>query len=115
MHEFPAQHVPEKCICLWYLTGEYRKDGINWTEVTDERCEGFKKYASKIRKPLGKKICENGACGSELPEVDTHEVLQGVGLHDTVPGDIMHDQQQQLSGLQATALLSGKHAPLSVI
>uniref|UniRef100_A0A8R1XWP3 Receptor protein-tyrosine kinase n=1 Tax=Onchocerca volvulus TaxID=6282 RepID=A0A8R1XWP3_ONCVO len=106
MHEFPAQHVPEKCICLWYLTGEYRKDGISWTEVNDERCEVFKKYAAKIRKPLGKKICENGACGNELPGVDAHEVLQGVGLHDAMPSDIMHDQQQQLSGLQATALLS---------
>uniref|UniRef100_A0A0R3RTV2 Receptor protein-tyrosine kinase n=1 Tax=Elaeophora elaphi TaxID=1147741 RepID=A0A0R3RTV2_9BILA len=106
MHEFPAQHVPEKCICLWYLTGEYRKDGINWTEVTDERCEAFKKYASKIRKPLGKKICENGACGNDLPGVDTHAVLQGVGLHDPVPSDVMHDQQQQFNGLQATVLLS---------
>ncbi|KAL3981864.1 Protein tyrosine kinase family protein [Acanthocheilonema viteae] len=106
MHEFPAQNVPEKCICLWYLTNEYRKDGINWTEVNDERCEAFKKYASKIRKPLGKKICENGACGNELLGVDTHEVLQGVGLHDAMPSDIMHDQQQQLSGLKATALLS---------
>uniref|UniRef100_A0A915PIW2 receptor protein-tyrosine kinase n=1 Tax=Setaria digitata TaxID=48799 RepID=A0A915PIW2_9BILA len=108
MHEFPAQHVPEKCICLWYLTGEYRKDGINWTEVNDERCEAFKKYASKVRKPLGKKICENGACGNELIGTDPHEVLQGVGLHDAVPNDILHDHQQQqhLSGLQATALLS---------
>lgn len=113
MHEFPAQHVPEKCICLWYLTGEYRKDGISWTEVNDERCEVFKKYAAKIRKPLGKKICENGACGNELPGVDAHEVLQGVGLHDAMPSDIMHDQQQQLSGLQATALLSGKHVSLN--
>uniref|UniRef100_A0AAF5PGR0 Receptor protein-tyrosine kinase n=4 Tax=Wuchereria bancrofti TaxID=6293 RepID=A0AAF5PGR0_WUCBA len=106
MHEFPAQHVPEKCICLWYLTGEYRKANVNWTEVNDERCEGFKKYASKIRKPLGKKICENGACGNELPGMDTHEILQGIGLHDSMPSDLMHDQQQQLGGLQATALLS---------
>ncbi|KAM3726992.1 Myoblast growth factor receptor [Dirofilaria immitis] len=106
MHEFPAEHVPEKCICLWYLTGEYRKDGINWTEVNDERCEAFKKYASKIRKPLGKKICENGVCGNELLGTDAHEILQGVGLHDTIPSDIMHDQQRHLSGLRATALLS---------
>uniref|UniRef100_A0A1I7W2I5 Receptor protein-tyrosine kinase n=1 Tax=Loa loa TaxID=7209 RepID=A0A1I7W2I5_LOALO len=106
MHEFPAEHVPEKCICLWYLTGEYRKNGINWTEINDERCDAFKKYASKIRKPLGKKICENGACGSELSGVDTHEVLQGVGLHEAMPSDIMHDQQQQPNGLQAAALLS---------
>ncbi|MCP9266411.1 Fibroblast growth factor receptor [Dirofilaria immitis] len=82
MHEFPAEHVPEKCICLWYLTGEYRKDGINWTE--------------------------NGVCGNELLGTDAHEILQGVGLHDTIPSDIMHDQQRHLSGLRATALLSAK-------
>ncbi|VDN01536.1 unnamed protein product [Thelazia callipaeda] len=97
MHEFPTQNVPEKCICLWYFTGEYRKDGINWTEVNDDRCELFKKYAYKIRKPLGKKICENGVCGNELPGADTHEILQGIGLHDAMPNNVMHDQQQQIA------------------
>lgn len=92
MHEFPADKVPEKCICLWYLTDEYKKEGINWTKVGDERCEPYKKYASNIRKPFRKKICENGACGNELPG-EAHDVLQGVGMHVPIsPSDIMHGQ-----------------------
>uniref|UniRef100_A0A915CAJ0 Receptor protein-tyrosine kinase n=1 Tax=Parascaris univalens TaxID=6257 RepID=A0A915CAJ0_PARUN len=95
MDEYPAKKVPEKCVCVWFLTDEYRKEGVDWNEINEERCESYRKYASKVRKPFGKKMCANAPCMRNLNETTvtttSATILHGVGLHDSVPNNFMHD------------------------
>uniref|UniRef100_A0A0M3JTR1 Myoblast growth factor receptor egl-15 (inferred by orthology to a C. elegans protein) n=1 Tax=Anisakis simplex TaxID=6269 RepID=A0A0M3JTR1_ANISI len=120
MDEYPSTKVPEKCICLWFLSGEHRKEGIDWGAVSEDSCDNYRKYALKMRKPFGKKLCANAPCSVRSTAADdedesektlsSHEssqhaiststvsstsadavVLHGIGLHESVPNNFMHE------------------------
>ncbi|MFH4975362.1 hypothetical protein AB6A40_002071 [Gnathostoma spinigerum] len=118
MQEYPPKNVPEKCICLWYFTGEYKKDGIDWNAVNDVRCEPYKTYATELRKPLGKRLCADRDCSrsekkspisatesplnkeeppsnaaASRPSIAASGVLEGVDLHESesTSSTFLHD------------------------
>lgn len=103
VHEYPAKNVPKKCICLWYLINEYRKEGIEWDKINDDECESYKKYATMVRKPFGKKLCANGIC---MPNATINEYTaitmsiptnNNTILHDPIQINFLHDSSSMQS------------------
>ncbi len=75
---YPGERVPERCQCLWYLSGEQRRIGIDWSKVTDARCEIYRTDPLFYqRTPFGRVPCFIRPCA------DPHAVRVGQhGLFD---------------------------------